>query len=61
MLLKQYLRGLSDAHVETYCGAPLIQLVARRLVIVLASLRRCDNEPSAELRRALGNLVETEE
>ncbi len=39
----------------------MIQLVARRLAIESASLRRCDGEPSPEQCRRFGQLAETNE
>ena len=51
--------GMTRARLGIHWSVPLMQLFARRFVIDLASLRRCDGEGSPCQRWGLGHLVKS--
>ena len=57
--LLQSRRGLSETLLRLACAELKVQLVARRLVIESASLRRLNSEGSLEQQRGLGLLVQS--
>ena len=57
--LLQSRRGLSETLLRLACAELKVQLVARRLVIESASLRRLNSEGSLEQQRGLGHSVQS--
>ena len=55
----QFGRGLTETLLRLACAELKIQLVARRLVIESASLRRLNSEGSLEQQRGLGHSVQS--